>query len=161
MNLKRGKNMNEMKKMTYYVVELSFRKNNPIHRAICFHRIDGQVELFGSYEGVITRNIKDLTFFKVVDEIPSMTEPFPNKYKLPGSVRKEAEIVKKEMVIFKRGYYENSQRMNEWAVDGKLIKSSFNGANIAIIDGEVSEDILKQMQEMVDKSVIRSETHGD
>lgn len=81
---------NEMKKMTYYVVEVSFNKQNPIHRAICFHRIDGFVELFGSYEGIETHNINNLTFFRVVEEIPSMTAEYPNKYKLPPNKKKEA-----------------------------------------------------------------------
>lgn len=88
--MKRGMNMKEMKKMSYYVVELSFRSNNPIHRAVCFHRSDGDVELFGSYEGIVRKNVKQLPFFKVVEEIPSMTEPFENRFKLPESVRGKA-----------------------------------------------------------------------
>lgn len=73
-----------MKSMSYYVVEVSFRKSNPIHRAICFHRSGGNVELFGSYEGVITMNIKNLAYFKKVEEITSMKEKFKNQYKLPS-----------------------------------------------------------------------------
>ncbi|MEH7116169.1 hypothetical protein V7128_01920 [Neobacillus vireti] len=72
-----------MKDMNYYVVEVFFRKTNPIHRAICFHRYGGNVELFGSYEDVITTNIKHLAYFKEVEEISSMKEKFENQYKLP------------------------------------------------------------------------------
>lgn len=82
--------MNQMKDMTYYVVELSFRANNPIHRAICFHRSNGNVELFGSYEGIISQNVKGLAYFEVVEEIPSMTERFENQFKLPENVVKKA-----------------------------------------------------------------------
>ena len=78
--------MNQMKDMTYYVVELSFRPNNPIHRAVCFHRSNGNVELFGSYEGVISKNVKELAYFQVVEEISSMTERYENQFKLPASV---------------------------------------------------------------------------
>lgn len=72
-----------LKKMTYYVVEISFRNNNPIHRAICFHRFDGHVDLFGSYEGVVSKHIEHLAHFKVVEEIESMKHGFSNQYKLP------------------------------------------------------------------------------
>lgn len=72
-----------MKNMTYYVVEVSFRKNNPIHRAICYHRHGGNVELFASYDGIIRENIKHLAYFEVVEEIKSMREEFENQYKLP------------------------------------------------------------------------------
>jgi len=82
--------MNQMKNMTYYVVELSFRANNPIHRAVCFHRTSGNVELFGSYEGIISQNIKALAYFEVVEEISSMTERYENQFKLPESVSKKA-----------------------------------------------------------------------
>lgn len=80
--------MNEtLKKMTYYVVELSFRSNNPIHRAICFHRLDGHVELFGSYEGVISKRIEELAHFEVVEEIKSMNEKSANHYLLPNNIK--------------------------------------------------------------------------
>jgi hypothetical protein len=72
-----------MKDMIYYVVEVSFRKTNPIHRSICFHRSGDHVELFGSYEDVITTNITNLAYFRVVEEITSMNEKFENQYKLP------------------------------------------------------------------------------
>lgn len=81
--------MNAMKRMTYYVVEVSFREDNPIHRAICYHRDNGYVELFGSYEGIITKEVKDLTFFRVVEEISSMKEQFENKFKLPKNAIKK------------------------------------------------------------------------
>lgn len=81
--------MKEMKKMSYYVVELSFRNNNPIHRAVCFHRSNGNVELFGSYEGVISKNVKELSFLKVIEEVTSMNQKFDNQFKLPSSVINE------------------------------------------------------------------------
>jgi len=74
----------KMKDMKYYVVELSFSKSNPIHRAICFHRSNGNVDLTASYEGTKSTNTKNLVHFKVIEEIKSMNEKFENQYKLPN-----------------------------------------------------------------------------
>jgi hypothetical protein len=77
----------KLKNMSYYVVEVAFNQNNPIHRSVCFHRSGGNVDMFGSYEGVISQNISQLTFFQVIEEIPVMnTIEYPNKFKLPSQV---------------------------------------------------------------------------
>lgn len=98
--LKRNGERKMMKKMTYYVVELSFSNNNPIHRSVCFHRVDGNVELFGSYEGVIHSKVEDLAFFKIVEEIPSMSAKYENQNKLPTSIAKH-EMEKFEVCFTK------------------------------------------------------------
>lgn len=74
----------EMKHMAYYVVEVAFANNNPIHRATCCHRVDGYIQLFGSYEGVISTHINKLAFFRVVESIDAMNiSGYPNHFKLP------------------------------------------------------------------------------
>lgn len=70
--------------LTWYVVEVSFRKSNPIHRAICEYRHSGNVDLIASYEGIKNIHIDDLSFFKVVGAIDGMNcKNYPNKGKLP------------------------------------------------------------------------------
>lgn len=61
-----------MKKQKYYVVDVSFRGRNPVHRAIAYHLSDGHVTLFGSYEDLIEINVEHLNEFKVIEEIKSM-----------------------------------------------------------------------------------------
>lgn len=63
-----------MKEMTYYVVEISFRSSNPIHRAICFHQFNDNIQLFGPYNELIQANVRQLSYFNVVEEITSMGE---------------------------------------------------------------------------------------
>jgi hypothetical protein len=66
-----------MKDMSYYIVEVSHRETNPIHRVICFHRSGGFVELFSAgYDGEERHNYKDLYSFEVVCELVEM-----NKYR--------------------------------------------------------------------------------
>lgn len=70
-----------------YVVELSYRKTNPIHRAIAFdiHTETKYCKIFSnSYEDVQeVRDYKKLPFFKIISEITDMRNDFPNNYKLP------------------------------------------------------------------------------
>jgi hypothetical protein len=68
----RNKIPNPCKRMTWYVVEVSLRKGNPIHRAVCFHSSHGYFELFGSYDNVIRTNLKDLNFFNIIEPIKMM-----------------------------------------------------------------------------------------
>lgn len=60
-----------MKEGYWYVVDVSFRGSNPIHRAIC-QRKGNTVVLWGSYEAPITKRKEDLYYFDVVDTIPKM-----------------------------------------------------------------------------------------
>lgn len=79
-------NSNEMKDLSYYVVEVSFRENNPIHRAIAFHTCDGLIELINvSYEDQLpAMKFYELAFFRVISEIEDLnTKSYPNKLKLP------------------------------------------------------------------------------
>jgi len=75
-----------METFKWYVVEVSFNPNNPIHRAIAEARGDDIVELHGSYEEVMTRHVGKLAFFRVVSEITDMSGSFPNQWKLPEKV---------------------------------------------------------------------------
>jgi hypothetical protein len=75
--------------LTWYIVEVSFRKSNPIHRAIAFYRHSGCVDLMASYEGVIERPIESLAYFRVINAIDAMNiKDYPNRSKLPGDVEK-------------------------------------------------------------------------
>jgi hypothetical protein len=58
----------------WYVVDVSFRATNPIHRAIATDFREGKfVVLIGDYEDRIeTANIKNLSYFKVICEIGEM-----------------------------------------------------------------------------------------
>ena len=80
----------EMKKMTYYIVEVAYADNNSIHRAIAHHYSDGHVTLWGSYEAPLSRNINNLSHFEVVKELKEMKESFPNQYKTPERLREIA-----------------------------------------------------------------------
>lgn len=76
---------------SWYVVDVSFRKTNPIHRAILSeYRSDGnRATLTGNYEPASLEflNLDDLYYFKVITEIPEMIEkssmflPPPNSEK--------------------------------------------------------------------------------
>ncbi len=57
----------------WYIVEIAFNDRNPIHRAVCRYRGDSYVELFGSYENIEYKAIKDLSYFNVVNEIVEMS----------------------------------------------------------------------------------------
>lgn len=82
----------ELENMTWYVVELSFRQSNPIHRAICFHRSSGHLELTASYEGVIAINFNKLAHFEVITKIEEMNNPkSQNMWKLPRDLKGETD----------------------------------------------------------------------
>lgn len=61
-----------LKSLTWYVVEVSYRETNPIHRAICKHNFDGHVELYGNYDDPEYTHVERLHHFKVVEEIKAM-----------------------------------------------------------------------------------------
>lgn len=72
----------------YYVVEIAFFDNNPIHRAImCSYRTHhkgASADFMGSgYEGVLSRNIEDLAYLRVIEPIESLNSRYKNYYKLP------------------------------------------------------------------------------
>lgn len=59
----------------YYVVEVSYRPGNPIHRAIAHSaRADGVTLVASGYERPIVEKPGDLAYFRVVEEIKSMRE---------------------------------------------------------------------------------------
>ena len=78
----------------YYVVEVSFRKDNPIHRAVLTeYRTSGTTYakshsatlISSGYEEPIQTDLNKLAFFRVVHEIEEMAtlHKYPNAYKLP------------------------------------------------------------------------------
>lgn len=75
----------------YYVVEVSFEENNPIHRAIMSAWRSGDMTLFATgYEQPIVICAGDLKWFRVVEEITSMDRNYPNHFKLPREARRPA-----------------------------------------------------------------------
>ena len=74
-----------LKRMTWYVAEVSFRGGNPIHRCVAFHRGNGHVELIGSYDlddMPMRSRISELAYFKPIREIPEL-EPGEIPFQLP------------------------------------------------------------------------------
>jgi len=71
-------NYSELKFSNWYVVEVSFRKTNPIHRAILsdYRDCDHTGTLTGSYEPASLEffDLNELYYFKVIKEIPEMSE---------------------------------------------------------------------------------------
>lgn len=72
----------------YYIVEVSYQDTNPIHRAIMCsyrkHEGGASVDLMSSgYEGVLSRNIEDLAYFRVIESIDAMNKPFKNRWRVP------------------------------------------------------------------------------
>lgn len=57
------------------------------------------------------------------------------------------------MITFIKGYEENNARMNEWNVNGHVIKTTFIEGYVTVIEGNVSTEELAVMQDMVDESV--------
>lgn len=80
-----------MENMRYYVVEVAFNSNNSIHRSIAYHHSNGHLELFGAYEGVINKRIKELAYFQVIEEIPSVTAAFPNQWTTPNELKRKTK----------------------------------------------------------------------
>lgn len=76
--------LNELKDMTNYIVEVAFNQQNPIHRATCFHQVDGHVTLFGSYDTPVRINIRHLAYFRIVSELAEMNDTdYTNHMVLP------------------------------------------------------------------------------
>jgi len=66
----------------WYVVEVSFRPTNPVHRAIAFEaRSDGVYVQGGGYRAEWVQP-EQLSFFRVVEEIAAMKER-PSQF-MPG-----------------------------------------------------------------------------
>jgi hypothetical protein len=64
-----------VKDMSYYIVEVSFFNGNSIHRAICFHRSSGHVELMSAgYDDENRLHISKLKHFKVICELEEMNK---------------------------------------------------------------------------------------
>jgi hypothetical protein len=81
------------KDMTYYIVEVAYSKENPIHRVVGFHRHIGDLILFtAGYTEVININYTELYHFEVIEELKSMNEklevrlPEPKRYIYSKSV---------------------------------------------------------------------------
>ena len=69
------------KELTYYVVDISVNKNNPVHRAIMYVGFLGkQNPLAGGYTGLMRTSgadcypVNTLYFIRAVCEIPEMNE---------------------------------------------------------------------------------------
>lgn len=72
-----------IKKLTYYVVDIKFKKNNPIHRCIMATGVGEKddedrpmyCELHSmNYEGVPRYKIKNIYYFKIISEITDMNK---------------------------------------------------------------------------------------
>lgn len=73
----------------YYVVEVSFKASNPIHRAIMSGWRGDNCCLFSVYDiGVraVVFKLEELSFFRIVEEIPAMRDDYRNRFKLPKDV---------------------------------------------------------------------------
>lgn len=65
------------------------------------------------------------------------------------------------MIKFLKGYYEkNGRRINEWEVDGELIKTSYTSTSpkkiepiVTVIEGNVTKEVVAEMQKMVYQSI--------
>lgn len=78
----------------YYVVEVSFKEDNPIHRAILteyrtcgttYAKSASATLSSSGYEASIQVDLNKLAFFRVVHNIPELAtlHEYPNRFKLP------------------------------------------------------------------------------
>ena len=61
------------------------------------------------------------------------------------------------MITFLNGYDTPEGRINEWRVQGDLVKTTFKEGLVHVLEGTVSAENLEKMQAMVDASVRESE----
>lgn len=74
-----------------YVVEVSHKANNPIHRTLAFSARGNDITLYSAgYESLVSVNWKTLPWFRVIEEVASMDCEYPNRFRLPREVRSQS-----------------------------------------------------------------------
>lgn len=120
-------NTEEMKDMSYYVVEVSFNSQNPIHRAICFHRVGNNIDLHGSYEDMISTTIPSLAYFRVVEELVSMNiKKYPNCWKLPKDAERSFEYKGLHFEGIRRLSLKERKNVSDWTINSMLTPNGWD-----------------------------------